>query len=145
MQQPERGYTYADYAQWDGIERYELIDGQAYMLASPSVRHQRVFRELFKQFAVYLAGKTCEVFSAPFDIRLNAAAEDDIVVQPDITVICDPRKIEDGQSCKGAPDMVIEILSPSTARYDQNRKLDLYLEAGVREYWIVDPEMRSVR
>lgn len=146
MQLPEgKKYTYADYLTWDDDNRYELIDGEVYMMSAPSVSHQEISMELGRQIANYLQGKPCKVFSAPFDVRLNADTEDNTVVQPDITVVCDPKKIENGKNCKGAPDMVIEILSPSSGTRDQILKLNMYLEAGVKEYWIVDPETRSVQ
>lgn len=144
MQMPrEEEYTYADYASWEDSERYELLDGIPYMMApAPSVEHQEISTSLVGQFYAYLKDKTCKVFSAPFDVRLNADTRDDTVVQPDITVVCDPKKIENGKNCQGAPDMVIEILSPSTARHDQLVKYNKYREAGVREYWIVNPMER---
>lgn len=146
MQQPEgkKKYTYADYLTWDNDTRYELIDGVPYMMSAPSVNHQRILRGLFMQLANYLEGKSCEMFSSPFDVRLNANTEDNTVVQPDITVICDPKKIENGKSCEGTPDMVIEILSHSTASRDQVLKFDRYLKAGIKEYWLVNPDSRTV-
>lgn len=146
MQFPRKEkYTYADYLTWPEKVRYELIDGVAYMMSpAPSAGHQRIFREIFRQLANYLIGKSCEVFSAPFDVRLNAEAEDNTVVQPDISVICDPSKLND-RGCKGAPDMVVEILSPATANHDQIIKFNTYRDAGVREYWIVYPEVRNVQ
>lgn len=139
----DKKYTYADYLTWDDDTRYELIDGVPYMMSAPSPTHQRISRELMRQFANFLEGKRCEAFAAPFDVRLNADTTDDIVVQPDISIVCDPKKIDE-RGCKGVPDMVIEILSPSTAIYDQNIKLSKYLEAGVKECWIVVPEARNV-
>lgn len=142
MQLPkDRKYTYADYLTWDDGNRYELIDGVPYMMApAPSPDHQRISYNLVMQIGGYLKGKTCEVFYAPFDVKLN----DDTVVQPDIAIVCDKSKI-DKAGCKGAPDMVVEILSPSTIRQDQVTKLNKYRESGVREYWIVSPESRSVQ
>lgn len=140
----DRKYTYADYADWDDHRRYELIDGVAYMLAAPSVAHQDVVAELITQLRTYLRGKTCKAYPAPFDVRLHAEAGDDTVVQPDITVVCDPKKTENGKGCKGVPDMVVEVLSPATAQRDQVLKFNQYLHAGVREYWIVYPQARSV-
>jgi Uma2 family endonuclease len=98
------------------------------------------------QLGGFLKGKPCKAFAAPFGVRLFPEADqnDDIVVQPDIIVVCDHYKL-DGKVCNGAPDLVIEILSPSTAAHDEKVKLQLYLEAGVREYWIVDPERKLVR
>lgn len=141
MQQPkDKRYTYEDYLTWDGDVRYELIDGVPYMMApAPGTGHQRISRKVLVQLDAYLRGKTCEVFHAPFDVRLA----DDTVVQPDISVICDPNKLDD-RGCKGAPDMVVEILSPSTQRMDSIKKLGVYRDAGVREYWIVSQENRSV-
>ena len=113
------------------------------MTPAPSSTHQRIIGALFNQLYNYQDGKVCEVFVAPFDVRLNADTEDDTVVQPDITVICDPNKIDE-RGCKGVPDMIIEILSPSTTQRDHVVKFNRYLKAGVREYWIVSPEDRSV-
>ena len=145
MQLPQdKKYTYADYVTWGDDKRYELIDGEIYMMSAPSLDHQAISRELSRRLANYLDGKTCEVFSAPCDVRLNAGAEDNTVVQPDIIVVCDPEKIKDRKTCQGAPDLIIEILSPSTASYDQIVKLNQYLKAGVREFWLVSPELRSV-
>lgn len=143
--QSDKRYTYADYASWETKERYELIDGVPHMMApAPSTEHQRVLRRLFTRLANHLEGKRCEVFSAPFDVRLNPETKDDTVVQPDITVICDPGKI-DAKGCRGVPDMIIEIQSPSTARLDQITKLNRYRDAGVMEYWIVNPDLQSVQ
>lgn len=142
-------YTYADLLAWDEDVRAEIIDGEVYMMSSPSASHQEISMELSRQFANYLEGKKCRVYAAPFDIRLFERAGDrpeDIttVVQPDLTVICDRSKTDD-HGCKGAPDMILEILSPSTRRHDRLVKLNLYQRAGVKEYWIVDPITRSVQ
>ena len=144
----ELGYTYADYLNWEGEERYELIDGEAYMMSPPLRIHQKVSGELFAQIHSYLDGKECEVYHAPFGVRLFEEAGDrpeDVttVVEPDLVVVCDPGKLDD-RGCRGAPDLVIEILSPSTRRHDRLVKLNLYQQAGVREYWIVDPDNQSV-
>lgn len=141
----EKKYTYADYLTWTDEARCELIDGEVYMMSpAPSSTHQRIVRNLTMQLAIYLQGKTCEVFPAPFDVRLSADAGDDTVVQPDLSVICDPGKITE-RGCKGAPDMIVEILSPSSASHDQVVKFNKYLEAGVAEYWMVSPEARTVQ
>jgi Uma2 family endonuclease len=137
-------YTYSDYIEWDDGNRYELIDGTAYMMSAPAWEHQSISGALHNQFYEFFKGKPCRVFHAPFDVRLNATQEDDIVVQPDIVIICDRSKLT-GTGCAGAPDMVVEILSPTTARFDRLVKFKKYLEAGVREYWIVDPETHSVQ
>jgi Uma2 family endonuclease len=123
-QKPER-YTYADYAKWDTDKRYELIHGVPYAMAGPSSAHQRLSSRLIGQLYVFLQRRPCEVFSAPFDVRLNADESDDIVVQPDISVICDKSKIDD-RGCIGAPDMIIEILSPGTSKRDTITKFNLY-------------------
>ena len=137
-------YTYADYASWDDETRYELIDGVAYAMSAPSVVHQRILGELYRQLANYLLGKACEVFIAPFDVCLFSMGDDDsTVVQPDLLVICD-HTILDKRRCNGAPDMVIEIISPSSSGYDRIKKLNKYLQAGVREYWIVDPADKGI-
>jgi Uma2 family endonuclease len=142
MQQPEKTkYTYADYLTWNDGKRYELIDGEVYMMSpAPSSVHQEISGRLFARLFNYLEGKTCKVFAAPFDVRLNA----DTVVQPDISVICDLNKIDE-RGCKGAPDMVVEILSPSSTRHDQFTKFKKYLAAGVQEFWIVNPETRTLQ
>ena len=137
-------YTYADYSSWPEDERWELIDGVAYALATPTVEHQRVSREIFAQLYSFLRGKPCQVFYAPFSVRLNADEGDDTVVEPDILVVCDEKKLADGKGVVGAPDLIIEILSPSTAKQDRLTKFDLYQRSGVREYWIVDPDIAAV-
>jgi Uma2 family endonuclease len=138
-------YTYADYLEWDEDERYEIIDGEAYMMSAPSRRHQEISMALSAALYNYLEGKTCKAYAAPFAVRLFPRADkgDDTVVEPDISVVCDPGKLDD-RGCNGPPDLVVEILSPTTARYDRIVKFNTYREAGVREYWIVDPEERAV-
>jgi len=136
-------YNYSDYLEWDDDVRYELIDGVPYAMAAPSQRHQQTAGELHGQLWQFLKGKRCRVFIAPFDVRLNAENYDDIVVQPDLLVVCDKSKL-DGKGCVGAPDMIIEILSPSNTRHDMHVKFRLYQKAGVKEYWIVDPDSRTV-
>ena len=138
-------YTYADYASWDDENRYELIDGQAYLMSAPSMAHQKISGALHNQLYNFLKGKPCEVFYAPFDVCLFGLGDYDYtVVQPDLLVICDMSKLDD-RRCNGAPDMAIEILSPSNRRHDTVLKFNKYLQAGVREYWIVDPEAKSVQ
>ena len=138
-------YTYADYAAWDTDVRYELIDGAAYAMDGPTYDHQKICGELHRQIANFLMGKTCEVIAAPFDVRLNVDDEDNNVFQPDLIVVCDRVKLENGKNCAGSPDMEVEILSPSTARKDKMVKFNRYLKAGVREYWIVDPDAKVVQ
>lgn len=143
--QPDRHYTYSDYASWDDGSRYELIGGTPYMLSSPSRRHQRVCVQLIYQLEDFLKGKPCQVFIAPFDVRLNADTDDDTVVQPDVLVVCDMSKLDDNKTCAGAPDLVIEVMSPSSSRQDKVIKFDLYRKARVREYWIVDADTKTVQ
>lgn len=145
----ERRYSFADLLAWDDNTRYELYDGHPVALASPSNVHQLICMEISRQLANYLMGKRYKVYPAPFDVRLFEGAGDtpedvSTVVQPDISVICDSSKT-DGHGCKGAPDMVIEVLSSSTARYDRLVKFNLYQQAGVQEYWIVDPTAHIVQ
>jgi Uma2 family endonuclease len=155
--QPNKHYTYSDYASWNDDTRYELIDGMPYLMSpAPSEAHQTIAAELTYQLVSFLKGKPCKVLPAPFDVRLNADDGDDTVVQPDLLVVCDSIETNtengspgssklDGKVCTGAPDMVIEILSPSTARMDKFIKFRLYQKAGVREYWIVDPDTKTVQ
>ena len=142
-------YTFADVLTWDKDERIEIINGEAIMMAPPSRIHQKISVELSRQLANYLEGKKCEVYHAPFAVRLfeqdgDTPDEVDTMVEPDIAVVCDKNKL-DKHGCKGAPDMVVEILSPSTRRHDRLVKLNLYQRAGVREYWIVNPEDKTVQ
>ncbi len=142
-------YTFADVLLWDGDEHIEIINGEAFMMATPSRIHQEITGELFRQLANFLEGKQCKVYSAPFGVRLFEQDGDrpedvDTVVEPDISVVCDRSRLDE-HGCKGAPNLVIEVLSPSTQRHDQLVKLNLYQRAGVREYWIVDPENKTVR
>jgi Uma2 family endonuclease len=143
-QKREEYYTYADYAQWTGDERYELIDGVPYLMSpAPTPTHQRILGYIYTEFSNYLKDKACEVYMAPIDVRLNVDSDDDTVVQPDMLVVCDLDKI-DNKGLNGAPDLVIEILSPSSASYDAGLKLQKYLKAGVRECWIVDPTEKVI-
>lgn len=143
-------YTFADVLTWPDDERAELINGEVFMMTpAPSRGHQGISVELTRQFANYLEGKKCKAYHAPFDVRLfeedgDTPEDVDTVVEPDLVVICDPSKLDD-RGCKGAPDMVVEILSPSTQRHDRLVKLGLYQRAGVREYWIVNPEDQTVQ
>ncbi|MGM0410880.1 MAG: Uma2 family endonuclease [Bacillota bacterium] len=135
-------YTYGDYLSWSDEKRYELIDGQVYLMTpSPSRRHQKIVVELIRQFSSFLQDKKCEVYTAPFDVRLPEDEEKDedikTVIQPDILVVCDEKKLDE-KGCKGAPDLVIEIISPSSAGRDRKYKRNLYEKHGVKEYWLVD-------
>ena len=138
-------YTYDDYCTWDDSERWELIDGIPYAMAppAPSYFHQSISSNIHVQIGQFLRGKPCKIFSAPFDVRLNYKSKNNTVVQPDLVVICDKSKLDD-KGCLGAPDMVVEIMSPSTISRDVFEKYGLYLKAGVREYWLVDPDAKTV-
>jgi Uma2 family endonuclease len=143
------GFTYVDYKTWPEGERWELIDGQAHAMSpAPSNFHQLIVGELFSSIHAYFRGKSCRPFVAPFDVRLpvtgTADKQIDTVVQPDISLVCDPNKLKDNHGCLGAPDWVIEVLSPSTAVHDQRTKRALYERHGVAEYWLVHPGDRSV-
>ena len=147
MQMPQENptYTYADYLSWDESERIQLIDGEPVMQAAPSTAHQEVAGNLYFTLRQFLAGKPCKAYLAPLAVRLGAKEDDsdDTVLEPDVFVVCDGTKM--GKSgCVGAPDLVIEVISLSTARIDRVAKFRKYQQAGVREYWIVDPETRSV-
>lgn len=148
LPQKDREYSYADYLNWPEDERWEIIDGVPYMQATPSPVHQSISGELFRQFANYLLGKPCQVFPAPFCVRLTDGDEkrnEDIkkVVEPDITVICDKSKMDE-KGYNGAPNLIIEILSPSSIKHDRITKFNKYEQAGVKEYWIVEPEGKIV-
>lgn len=144
----EKHYTYADYLQWPDETRYELIDGEAFLMSpAPLVEHQEVAGEVYYQLRNQLDGQPCRPYIAPVDVRLprkdEADTAIDTVVQPDILVVCDPRKI-DRRGVRGAPDWVLEVLSPSTAAHDQIAKRRTYERAGVREYWLVHPGDRTL-
>lgn len=144
----EQRHTYAEYLGWREEMRYELVDGIAYAMApSPSRRHQEVLLELARQVANALQGGPCRAFIAPFDARLPRGAERDeevdTVVQPDLSVVCDPAKLDE-RGCRGAPDWVVEVTSPASAGQDHIVKRSVYERAGVREYWLVHPVDRIV-
>ena len=148
LPQEERKYSYADYLTWPEDERWEIIDGIAYMQAAPSPAHQLVAGELHRQFANYLQGKPCKAYPAPFCVRLTKGDEkrnEDIkrVVEPDITIVCDKTKIDE-HGCNGTPDMIVEVLSPSSIKNDRVTKFNKYEKAGVNEYWIVEPDGKIV-
>ena len=142
-------FTFAVCLTWDENVRAEIIDGEVYLMAPPSRAHQKILTELTRQLANFLEGKTCEVYPAPFGVRLfekdgDCPEEVSTVVEPDISVVCDRDKLDE-YGCRGAPDLVMEILSPSSRRHDRLVKLGLYQRAGVREYWIVNPEEKTVQ
>lgn len=143
----ERPHTYGEIQTWSDDTRWEIIDGQAYAMAAPTRQHQNVVTRLLLQLVPYFDQRGCQVVPAPFDVRLARSEEpdDDIqtVVQPDIVVVCDLGKLDD-RGCRGAPDLVIEVVSPSTAGRDQVTKRALYESHGVRQYWLVHPTDRVV-
>jgi len=140
-------YCYGDYLAWPDDVRYELIDGHAYLMSppGPDLPHQDIAGEIYFQVRQALQGKPCRVFIAPLDVRLpkqnEADAQIDTVVQPDVMVVCSPEKL-DRRGVRGAPDWVVEVLSPSTAGHDQIKKRSVYERHGVREYWLVHPTDR---
>jgi Uma2 family endonuclease len=141
-------FTYGDYRRWPDERRWELIGGEVYdMSPAPTRIHQATVVELARQIGNFLLDTPCEVYVAPFDVRLPRADEADdqvdTVVQPDIAVICDPQKLDDA-GCRGAPDWIVEVLSPRTAAKDQRQKRDAYERAGVQEYWLVHPTDRTL-
>jgi len=143
-------YTYADYLTWQWSDMTELIRGKIFkMTPAPSSLHQRISGNIFGELWNYLQGKPCQVFSAPFDVRLpiskGTKGDKDIitVVQPDLCVICDVTKIDE-RGCLGAPDWIVEILSRHSSSKDLREKFEVYEEAGVREYWVVHPQEQTV-
>ncbi|WP_035758320.1 Uma2 family endonuclease, partial [Hugenholtzia roseola] len=139
-------YTYADYLTWRFEQSVELIKGKIFKMSpAPSVKHQRVSGKLYGNLFVFLKHSACDLFSAPFDVRLldrkkSLKANKDFytVVQPDICIICDKSKLDE-RGCVGAPDLIIEILSPGNSKKEMRTKYALYEESGVKEYWVVFP------
>ena len=147
---PQSGYKYSykDYLQWSPEERWEIIQGVPYLMSpAPSTEHQSISARLVAQLVQFAMDKPCRVFHAPFDVRLpqgNEKDEDiDTVVQPDITVVCDSSKLDE-KGLRGAPDLVVEILSLATAKKDLSEKFNLYEKNGVREYWVVFPKEKAL-
>jgi len=145
---PNERFTYRHYRTWPDEERWELIDGHAWAMSpAPMTRHQELSGRLFLEIGVFLKGKPCKVFEAPFDVLLptSVEADDDVdtVVQPDISIFCDTSRIAK-RGARGAPDWVIEVLSARTAKKDFETKYQLYQRHGVREYWIVDPGAAAI-
>jgi Uma2 family endonuclease len=132
-------FTYDDYLTWPNDQRWELVNGRAYAMASPSTRHQTIAVRLTATLDRFFRNGRCRLFAAPLDVVLS----EDTVVQPDLLVVCNPERILDG-GIKGAPDLAVEILSPSSCSYDRFLKFKRYAEAGVAEYWIVTPEQASI-
>ena len=143
-------YTYADYLLWRFKEQVELLRGKLFKMSpAPREIHQRVSMYLSGELYNFFKDKTCRFYSAPFDVRIPAKGTKETIdnqiytiVQPDLCVVCDLEKI-DGRGCIGAPDLVVEILSPSNSRKDLKDKYEIYEEAGVPEYWIVDPDNKA--
>jgi Uma2 family endonuclease len=140
-------WTYADYKAWElkPRERYEIIHGYAYAMSAPNASHQAMLMELSRQFANFLVGKPCRVYPAPFDVRLfyKEDESDTTVVQPDLSVVCDPKK-RGKEGCLGAPEFVAEILSPSNSAIEMQRKFEAYRDAGVAEYWVLNSEYKTL-
>jgi len=141
-------YSYADYLTWEMDEMVELIRGKVFrQAAAPKMKHQKISFAIAGKLYDYLKGKKCQGFSAPFDVRLpsRSTKNEEIytVVQPDICVVCDPEKLDEA-GCLGAPDMVVEILSPGNNKKELQYKYEVYEESGVKEYWIIHPEEQTL-
>jgi len=156
VEEPESpiGFTYADYLTWNFKERIELIRGKIFKMSpAPSFKHQQIAGNIFAAMYIFLKSKECKVLIAPVDVRLKGKTyrkkelrDDEIttVVQPDIIVVCDEEKLKDERSVYGAPELVVEILSPGNTRTETKYKFDLYEENGVEEYWVVYPEFKQI-
>ncbi|MCF8450296.1 MAG: Uma2 family endonuclease [Taibaiella sp.] len=141
-------YTYADYLKWTFEQRVELIRGRIFeMSPAPNYSHQRLSTVIQGEIYQFLKGGSCELFSAPFDVRFPRKSKDDkditTVLQPDLCVVCDKAKL-DARGCIGAPDIVVEILSPSNNKKELKDKFEIYEEAGVKEYWVVFPPEKNM-
>jgi Uma2 family endonuclease len=140
-------YTYAEYLTWQFKERVELLKGYIFRMSpAPNLKHQRISGDIHGELYIFLKGKSCRTFSAPFDVRLPVSlkkGKTDTVVQPDITVVCNPN-ILDKQGCNGRPDLVMEILSPGNSKNEMREKFDIYQEAKISEYWLIHPVDESV-
>ncbi len=156
VEEPESpiGFTYADYLTWNFKERIELIRGKIFKMSpAPTFNHQQIAGNIFVAMHVFLKNKHCKVLIAPVDVRLKGKPyrkkklrDDEIttVVQPDIIVVCDEEKLRDERSVDGAPELVVEILSPGNTRTETKYKFDLYEENSVEEYWVVYPEFKQI-
>jgi Uma2 family endonuclease len=156
VQEPESpyGFTYADYLTWNFKERIELIRGRIFKMSpAPTVTHQKIQANIFGGFFIFLRNRHCKVLCSPVDVRLNGKPfrkkklrEDEVttVVQPDIIVVCDEEKLKDERCVDGAPELVVEILSPGNTKTETKYKFDLYEENGVEEYWVVYPEYKQI-
>lgn len=144
----KKKYTYTDYLTWPEGERWEIIDGMPYMQSAPTWQHQAISGDIFSQFYEYLKDNPCRVFAAPFDLCISEENESDeeisnLIAQPDIAVVCDESKLRK-TGYFGVPSLIVEISSPSTARKDKIFKFNKFEMAGVKEYWIVEPENKLV-
>ncbi len=140
-------YTYADYLAWRIEERLELIKGWISRMAAPSINHQRVLRDTFRELDYYFYDHPCDLLFAPIDVVFRKEDNNTLiktVVQPDICVVCDLTKVV-GKICTGAPDLVVEILSPGNSKKEMKQKYEVYEENGVLEYWLVFPEEKSIQ
>ncbi|MFI5139256.1 MAG: Uma2 family endonuclease [Sphingobacteriales bacterium] len=140
-------YTYADYFNWPFDDRVELIKGEVFAMGpAPNRLHQGISLAMAVKLGNYLKGKPCKIYIAPFDVRLPRVSKEDAaiytVVQPDICVVCDLSKLDD-RGCIGAPDIVVEILSPGNNKKELHNKYEVYQEAGVKEYWVIHPSERT--
>lgn len=142
-------YSYADYLTWQMDEMVELIKGKVFKrdAASPGMSHQIISVRLTSAFFNFLNGKSCQVFHAPFDVRLPLKSKKnqdiDTVVQPDLCVVCDLAKLDEA-GCLGAPDLVVEILSPGNNKRELKNKYEVYEESGVKEYWVIHPNEQTL-
>ena len=143
----EKMYTYADYYKWRFEERVELIKGKIFKMSpAPNRFHQELTRDILLALSNFLQGKQCQVYMAPFDVRLPKKSNDDkdiiTVLQPDVCVVCDPSKL-DYRGCIGAPDIIVEILSPGNNSKEMKNKYEVYEYACVKEYWVVSPQNQT--
>ncbi|WP_314810715.1 Uma2 family endonuclease [Capnocytophaga granulosa] len=140
-------YTYADYLMWKIKDRLELLKGKIFQMGAPSLTHQTVSMNFSRLLSNYFYKTPCKLFAAPFDVRLAKKGEKDnevyTVVQPDLCVVCDADKLDE-RGCWGAPDLIIEILSPGNSKKEIRNKYELYQEAGVREYWVIRPDNKEI-
>ena len=142
-------YSFADYLTWFDNKRRELYEGFINIMAAPRRKHQKISGNIFLIIGSFLKNKKCEVYSAPFDVRLPENGEKNnkkiyTVVQPDIVVVCDPKKLDD-KGCIGAPDLIVEITSPSTGKRDLKDKFLIYQKHGVKEYWVANPDLNNIQ
>lgn len=142
-------HTYADYLTWEMEEMVELIKGKVFRKAAAAPRriHQKLAGNLYTELNLFLKGKKCEAYIAPFDVRLPVSSKKDdkvhTVVQPDVCVVCDPEKLDE-RGCIGAPDLVVEVLSPGNKQLELQHKYEVYEESGIKEYWLLDPEGQTL-